>query len=85
MLAGAPLCVVSYLAAEREAAGHSVPIDTVPEQGLDEDVLVVEKKHGGGCSFLQGGGRMLVLSGGELSSRAVMRRTEVRCDARRWA
>lgn len=51
MLAGAPLCAVSYLAAEREAAGHGVPIDTVPEQGLDENVLVVEKKHGGNCSF----------------------------------
>lgn len=51
MLAGAPLCAVSYLAAEREAAGYGVPIDTVPEQGLNENVLVVEKKHGGDCSF----------------------------------
>jgi len=84
MLAGAPLHAVSYLAAERKAAGYGAPIDAVPEEGLNEDVLVVEKKHGGGPASLGGDGGCD--SGGELLSRAVMRRTEVRCDAAgRWA
>ena len=67
MLAVAPLCAVSYLAAaaaERKAAGYCAPIDSL---------LVVQLLVGG-----------LAWSGGQLS-RAVMRRTEVCCDAGRWA
>jgi hypothetical protein len=64
------------MAAERQAAGgggHSIPIDTVSQDRLYEDILVVEKKHVGGA-----GPRLSAWIWRGASSTAQMRRTEVR-------
>jgi hypothetical protein len=78
MFAGAPLSPVSYMAAERRVAGHGVPVEAIPQDGLNQDILVVEEKHVGGWAP-----KSLLWTGGELR---VQRRCGGRrcCDVARW-
>jgi hypothetical protein len=48
MFAGAPLFAVSCVLVD--AAGQVAPVDPVPEERLDEHVLVVEEEHSGGLA-----------------------------------